>query len=145
MNNIEEGIRSVNSSNCQKETSPLAIASLAFSCLGALSLGILCIPGIICGSLAKAQVRRGEYSGQSLAQAGIIVGIAVLILWISIPALFFGSFVFRFLLIDQPWIGALAFCVIILLALLPLAFTSMARRKDSRSLGRLVTQNRNRP
>lgn len=145
MNNIEEGSCGVNSPDCQKETSPLAIASLAFSCLGALTLGILCIPGIICGSLAKAQVRRGEYSGQSLAQAGIIVGIAVLILWIAIPALFFGSFVFRFLLIDQPWIGALAFCVIILLALLPLAFTSMARRKDSRSLGRLVTQNRNRP
>ena len=127
-----------------KETSPLAIASLAFSCLGALTMGILCIPGIVCGTLAKAQVRRGEYAGYPLAQAGIIVGIAVLILWVTLPALFFGGAAIRFLVVEQPWIGAIAFSIILLLGLFPFAFTSMAKRKDSRALTRLMAQNRHR-
>lgn len=128
----------------RKETSPLAIASLAFSCLGALTLGILCIPGIVCGSLAKAQVRRGEYAGHSLAQAGIIVGIAVLILWITVPALFFGGLAIRFLVMEQPWVGAIAFSIVLLLSLLPFAFTSMAKHQDTRALNRLMAQNRHR-
>jgi hypothetical protein len=128
----------------RKETSPLAIASLAFSCLGALTLGILCVPGIVCGTLAKKQIRRGEYAGYSLAQAGIIVGIAILILWVTIPALFLGGVAVRFFVIEQPWIGAIAFSIILLLGLLPLAFTSMAKRKDTKALSRLMEKNRHR-
>jgi hypothetical protein len=128
----------------RKETSPLAIASLAFSCLGALTMGILCIPGIVCGILAKGQVRRGEYGGHSLAQAGIIVGIAVLIMWGTLPALFLGGSAIRFFVLEQPWIGAIAFSIILILGLLPFAFTSIAKRKDNRALNRLMDQNRHR-
>lgn len=128
----------------EKETSPLAIASLAFSCLGALTFGILCIPGIICGCIAKGQVRRGEYGGQSLAQAGVIVGTAVLILWLAIPLLLFGSIVMLFLGQQSPWVAAAVFAILLILGLLPFAFSSMAKRRDSRSWSRLVSENRNR-
>ena len=126
------------------ETSPVAIASLAFSCLGAVTMGILAIPGIVCGCIAKKQAQRGEYGGQSLAQAGIIVGSAVLILWILIPALVFGGFGFVVIAVKEPWIAGGVFAVMLLLALLPLAFTSMATRRDSRSLRRLVERNQSR-
>jgi len=126
------------------ETSPLAIASLALSCLGVLTAGILAIPGIVCGHLAKKQVRRGEYVGHSLAQAGIVVGIAVLILWVAVPMLIFGGVGLFALAAYNPWITAGLLILIVLLALLPLAFTSMARRRDCRSLHRLVDENRRR-
>lgn len=127
-----------------KETSPLAIASLAFSCLGALTLGLLAIPGIVCGCLARNQADRGEYEGRSLAQAGIIVGIAVLIVWLALPMVIFGGAGAVFLAVQSPWVAAGIFAVMILLALMPLAFTNLVRHRDSTSLRRLVDQNRSR-
>lgn len=128
-----------------KETSPLAIASLAFSCLGALSMGILAIPGIVCGCIAKKQARRGEYGGYALAQAGLIVGIAVLALWILIPLMVFGGAGFVALAAKHPWVAAGVLIVVTLLGLLPTAFTSMSKRRDARSLRKLLKQNRARP
>ncbi|CAN5227610.1 hypothetical protein BH23VER1_BH23VER1_16940 [soil metagenome] len=125
-----------------KETAPLAIASLALSCLGALSVGILAIPGIVCACIAKKQVRRGEHGGYALAQAGLIVGIAVLILWILIPIVVLGGAGLLALAFHEPWIAAGVVTVVTLLGLLPTAFTSMARRRDSKSLQQLVKQNR---
>ncbi len=129
----------------EKETSPLAIASLAFSGLGALTFGVLCIPGIVCGCIAKGQVRRGEYSGHSLAQAGVIVGTTVLVLWLAIPLLLFGGIVMLYLGQQSPWMAGAAFSILLVLALLPFAFTSMTKRRDSGALNRLVSENRNRP
>jgi hypothetical protein len=125
-----------------KEVSPLAIASLAFSCLGALTLGILAIPGIICGQIAKKQVRNGQYSGHSLAQAGVIVGVAVLVLWLAVPALLFGAAGIIAFVAYVPWIAAVAFGIVLFLALLPFAFTSIAKRRDTRSLQRIVGENK---
>lgn len=125
-----------------KEIAPLAIASLAFSCLGALTLGVLAVPGIICGQIAKKQVRNGQYSGHSLAQAGVIVGIAVLVLWLAVPALFFGSVGIFALMANAPWIAAAAFGIVVFLALLPFAFTSIAKRRDARSFQRIVGENK---
>lgn len=127
-----------------KEISPLAIASLSFSCLGALTLGILAIPGIICGHLAKKQVRLGLYSGHSLAQAGMIVGFAVLILWLVIPLLVFGGIGIVALIVNRPLISALIFVTLILLALLPFAFLKLAKQKDRKSLSRIVSENKDR-
>lgn len=56
---------------------PLAIASLALSCLGGLSSALLVIPGIIFGIIAKKQISDEKYSGYSLAQAGLVVGSVV--------------------------------------------------------------------
>ena len=119
----------------QKETSPLAIASLAFSCLGAVTAGILAIPGIVCGCMAKRQVERGEYEGRSLAQAGIIVGVAVLILWLAIPLLIFGGVGFIALAVSSPWAAACAFGILLFLALLPAAFSGRSKRRDAASTG----------
>lgn len=128
----------------QKETSPLAIASLAFSCLGAVTAGILAIPGIVCGCMAKRQVERGEYEGRSLAQAGIIVGIAVLVLWIAVPVLLFGGIGLLALAFHSPWTAACVFGILLFLTLLPLAFTGMAKRRDTRSMRKLVETNQRR-
>lgn len=125
-----------------KEIAPLAIASLAFSCLGVLTLGILAVPGIICGQIAKKQVRNGRYSGHSLAQAGVIVGIAVLVLWLAVPALLFGVVGIFALLANVPWIAAAASGIVLFLALLPFAFTSISKSRDTRSLRKIVGENK---
>ncbi len=125
-----------------KETSPLAIASLAFSCLGALTAGILAIPGIVCGCMAKKQIERGVYEGRSLAQAGIIVGIAVLVLWIAVPIMLFGGIGLLALAFHSPWTAAGVFGILLVLTLLPLALTGMAKRRDAKSLRSLVETNR---
>ncbi|RYD47142.1 MAG: DUF4190 domain-containing protein [Verrucomicrobiaceae bacterium] len=127
-----------------KETSPLAIASLAFSCLGALTAGILAIPGIICGCMAKSQIDRGEYEGRSLAQAGIIVGIAVLVLWIAVPLLVFGGIGFLALAFHSPEVAACVFGILLFMILLPWAFMGMGKRRDARSLRKLVQSNQRR-
>ncbi|MBK1881463.1 DUF4190 domain-containing protein [Luteolibacter pohnpeiensis] len=62
----------------QKEISPLAIAALAFSCLGALASAPYAILGVVCGFVAKSQAQKGKCSGGALAQSGIVVGFAVL-------------------------------------------------------------------
>ena len=94
--------------------------------------------------LAKAQVRRGEYGGHSLAQAGVIVGVVVLALWVVIPALVLGGFVLRLVAGDNPWIGFSAFSVLILLALFPFIFTAMVRHRESTLMRRMIAQNRDR-
>jgi len=127
-----------------KETSPLAIASLAFSCLGALTLGILTMPWIICGVIAKNQIRRGEYSGGSLAQAGIIVGVAILILYILIPILLFGGIGIIALAARNLELTIGVTGVLIMLTILPFLFTGMSRRREARKLRELIEINRSR-
>lgn len=67
-------------------TSGLAVASLICS----LSSVITCIgwlPGIICGHLAKARIRRDpSLRGQGLATAGLIIGYAIFILGTGLAA-----------------------------------------------------------
>jgi hypothetical protein len=64
---------------CVQQTSGLAIASLVLSCLS-LFLGLLlgpfgCVPGIVCGHLARWQIRKHpQVSGDGVALAGLIVG-----------------------------------------------------------------------
>lgn len=133
-----------------KQTSPLAIASLAFSCLGALSLGILAIPGIICGLLAKDQIRRGDYSGNSMAmaQAGVLVGAIVLFVWIFITGVvtstlagLFGRKGFFSVMGDHPELAIAVAGMLFLVALFPFVFTGLAKRRDSRSLRKVVAEN----
>ena len=57
------------------QTSGLAIASLVLSCLTVVIGPFGCLPGVICGHLARAECRRNsEKDGAGLALAGLIVG-----------------------------------------------------------------------
>ena len=68
-------------------TSGLAVASLVCS----LSSAILCvgwIPGIICGHLARAAIRRDpSLTGKSLATTGLIISYATVIVTVGLAAL----------------------------------------------------------
>jgi hypothetical protein len=60
-------------------TNPLAIASLAASVLGVLC-GVGAIAGIVLGWIALRQIRRTPQEGYGLAVAGIVVGVAAVII-----------------------------------------------------------------
>jgi hypothetical protein len=60
-------------------TNGLAIVSLVLSLLG-LFFYITAIGGVICGHIARRQIREGHESGDGLALAGLIVGYIVLAL-----------------------------------------------------------------
>jgi hypothetical protein len=71
-------------------TSGLAIASLVLSCLTFVLLPFGCIPGIICGHLARAECRRNPaVSGDGLALAGLIIGYTFLTLGLLAALLMF--------------------------------------------------------
>jgi hypothetical protein len=60
-------------------TNGLAIVSLVLSLLG-LFFYITAIGGVICGHIARRQIREGHESGDGLALAGLIVGYIILAL-----------------------------------------------------------------
>lgn len=67
-----------------RPTNPLAIVSLVTAVLG---LGIV---GIICGHIARSQIRRTGDAGDGLALAGLIVGYVITVLEVLVlVALFF--------------------------------------------------------
>lgn len=78
------------------ETSGLAIAALILSILSFVGLGPLgSIPGIICGHMAKAEIRRNpNVGGDGLATAGLIIGYLGLALMLIFIGLFLLVFVF---------------------------------------------------
>src|SRR4051812_33336405 len=61
-----------------RPTSSLAIASLVLGCLSYIACGgpITGIPAIICGHMARGEIRRsrGLYKGDGLALAGLVMG-----------------------------------------------------------------------
>ncbi len=71
-------------------TCGLAVASLVISCVGVL-IWPLCVPGIICGHLARRQIRKNPgLGGDGLALAGLITGY------------FFFIFIAIFLMVAAP-------------------------------------------
>jgi hypothetical protein len=70
--------------------SRLAIVSLSLSCASVLLGPLASIPGIVCGYLARAEIKRdGRILGDDLAKAGIIVGYLFLTLFALIIARWF--------------------------------------------------------
>ena len=73
--------------------SRLAIASLAFGLLSILPWTVFAaVPAIICGHLARARIRRSEYTGRGrvLATAGLALGYGLAIFWApQIPSILF--------------------------------------------------------
>jgi len=69
------------------EYSKLAIASLALSCASVLLWPLGFIPGIVCGYMARAEIKRqGQLLGDQLAKAGVIVGYAFMGLFALVVA-----------------------------------------------------------
>ena len=76
------------------ETNPLAIISLVFGILGWVALPFLgALIAVITGHIARGQIResRGEYQGDGLAMAGLILGylsLALILLILGLTFLF---------------------------------------------------------
>jgi hypothetical protein len=59
-----------------------ATASVVLSCLGIIFGPLTIIPGIICGHVARRQIRRGSIiRGRGVALAGLIIGYVLLIIF----------------------------------------------------------------
>ena len=68
-------------------TNGLAIAALVCG-VGGFVIGLSFIPAIICGHLARAQIRRTGEQGAGLALAGLILGYVGVALFAALVAVF---------------------------------------------------------
>jgi hypothetical protein len=68
-------------------TNPLAIVSLACSLLGLVIL-FPAVAGIICGHIARGQIRESGQNGAGLALAGLIIGYVWLVMLVFILVVF---------------------------------------------------------
>lgn len=66
-------------------TNGLAIAALVCG-VGGFVIGVSFIPAIICGHLARAQIRRTGEQGGGMALAGLIIGYAGIALFAALVA-----------------------------------------------------------
>lgn len=59
-----------------RETSPMAITSMVLGILAIFTLGLTGIPAIICGHVARSQIRggRGWLKGKGFALTGLVIG-----------------------------------------------------------------------
>ena len=64
-----------------RPTNGLAIAALVCG-IAAFATGITCIPAIICGHMARGQIRRTGEQGDGLAVAGLILGYVSIVLFV---------------------------------------------------------------
>lgn len=55
-------------------TNGMATASLVCGILGAFTMGVASIPAVICGHVAKSQIRRTGQAGDGQATAGLVLG-----------------------------------------------------------------------
>jgi len=70
-------------------TSGLAIASLALSVLSAVIGPLGCIPGIVCGHIARRQIKKDPaIQGAGIATAGLIIGYIFLVLFVIVVFMF---------------------------------------------------------
>jgi len=123
---------------------PLAIAAIVLSSLGVLTLGILAIPGIICGHLARKRIEDEVTRSKSLATAALIVGYSVLSLYILLPILFFGGAGILVLIYQYPGFALGIIGMIILLISIPFIYAYACRCKDDLILREVIKQNQNR-
>ena len=75
--------------NARTQVSGLAIASLVLSCSSIFIFPLGFLPGIVCGHLARREIRRNpSLSGEGMANAGLIVGYLFLALSIAVGIIF---------------------------------------------------------
>ena len=79
----------------QKPTSNLAIASLVCGVAGFACGGLPSIPAIICGHMARAQIKKDpSIQGSGMALAGLILGYLMLVLIILYVLVVVGLVIF---------------------------------------------------
>ena len=72
-----------------RPTNGLAVAALVCG-IAAFVTGIACIPAIVCGPIARRQIRRTGEQGEGLALAGLILGyVSVALFVVAVAAIFF--------------------------------------------------------
>ncbi len=71
---------------------PLAIASLVCG-IAQFAAGLTFIPAIICGHLARSQIRRTGEQGDGMALAGLILGYIGAVLFVIVVVIFVGVWV----------------------------------------------------
>jgi hypothetical protein len=69
-------------------TNGLAIAALVCG-IAQFAVGVTCIPAIICGHLARRQIRRTGEQGDGMALAGLILGYVGAALFVGLIMLIF--------------------------------------------------------
>lgn len=78
----------MSSASIHSRTSGVAIAALVLSILSIVLGPFGCIPGIVCGHIARSQCSRdASLDGDGLALAGLIVGYVFLVVMVLTAAL----------------------------------------------------------
>ncbi|MFI6445576.1 DUF1707 and DUF4190 domain-containing protein [Kitasatospora sp. NPDC050543] len=62
-------------------TNGMAVASLVFGLLAVPSFGVLGIPAVVCGHVAKSQIRERGDEGDGLATVGVAFGLLSVVGW----------------------------------------------------------------
>lgn len=65
----------------RRRTNGLATASLVLGLAQVVTLGMTAIPAVICGHVAKSQIRRSDEEGDGLATAGVVLGWLGIAFW----------------------------------------------------------------
>ena len=62
-------------------TSSLAIAAMVLGAAEVFTFGLTAIPAVLCGHLARRQIRQTRQSGDGLATGGLVLGYLAIIFW----------------------------------------------------------------
>jgi hypothetical protein len=62
-------------------TNSLAIAAMVLGAAEVFTLGLTAIPAVLCGHLARKQIRQTRQSGGGLATGGLVLGYLAIIFW----------------------------------------------------------------
>ena len=62
-------------------TNSLAIAAMVLGAAEVFTFGLTAIPAVLCGHLARKQIRQTRQSGDGLATGGLVLGYLAIIFW----------------------------------------------------------------
>ncbi len=62
-------------------TNSLAIAAMVLGAAEVFTLGLTAIPAVLCGHLARRQIRQSGQGGDGLATGGLVLGYLAIIFW----------------------------------------------------------------
>jgi hypothetical protein len=75
------GTGSMRAYQAPANTNSLAIAAMVLGAAEVFTLGLTAIPAVLCGHLARKQIRQTRQSGGGLATGGLVLGYLAIIFW----------------------------------------------------------------